>query len=105
MIDKEEELRMTMVTTIICSSVMNESLDELKETNFYQKNKKLKSSGNQFGVQIDKYCTQQVNDLWKYDEIAASDLTQALRNIGKYVSGLQPSGIVALSQRLTIKKY
>ena len=105
MIDKNEELRMTVVTALTTSIILIECLDELKETNFYQKNKKLKSVGYQFETQIDKACKQQVGDLWKYDEVAASDLTQAFRDIGEHIAKLRPSEILALSQRLTIKKY
>ena len=100
-----EEARLSLVTTLTATIIINEGLDELKETDFYQKNKQLKLTGKQFEAQITKACKKQIDNMWNYKEKEASNLTEAIRSIGEHVANLTPNEIVGLSKRLTIKKY
>jgi len=102
--DKEEieHLRMIWVTALVCTTVFLEVHDELKVSQQY--NGKLKASGKQFEIQLFKSCARQVNDLWQTDELAASDLTQAIREIGEHIATLKPSEVMTLAHSLKKSK-
>lgn len=97
-----ENLRMTWVTALMCTTVFIEAHDEMKETSVY--NGKLKSSAKQFEIQLFRKCDKIVHELWKADEIAASDLTQAIREIGKHIATLRPSQVMDLAENLSNDK-
>lgn len=96
--EEKEQLRLIVVTMLTTTIVFNESLDELKETNFYKH--KLKATAKQFETQITKSCNNWVDEIWDADEKAASDFTQSIRDIGKYVASLKPSEIVGFAENL-----
>ena len=90
--------KMTTVTSLMSTVIFNESLDDLKDTDFYDG--KLKAAGKQFEIQITNKCNGMVNDLWDFNEIASSDLTSSIRDIASYVATLKPSEIVTLASAM-----
>tara|TARA_R110000803_G_scaffold196714_4_gene260056 strand:+ start:2223 stop:2573 length:351 start_codon:yes stop_codon:yes gene_type:complete len=92
------EIRMTIVTALLATTIFNESLDSLKYCDFY--NGKLKSASKQFEIQITNKCNNMVNDLWKFNEVASSDLTQSIRDVAAHIAMLKPSEIVTMASAL-----
>ena len=83
------EIRMTIVTALLATTIFNE---------FY--NGKLKSASKQFEIQITNKCNNMVNDLWKFNEVASSDLTQSIRDVAAHIAMLKPSEIVTMASAL-----
>lgn len=103
MTNKElENLRMHWVTALVCTTVFNEVHDELKVS--FQYNGQLKKAGRQFEIQLVKNCNKLVDDLWQANEIAASDLTQAIRDIGSHLATLTPGEIMILKDLIKKQK-
>lgn len=93
------EVKMTIVTALMSTSVFIESLDSLKaDTDFYDG--KLKAAGKQFEIQITNKCNDKVNELWQFNEVASSDLTQAIRDIAAFVATIKPSEIITMASAM-----
>ena len=92
------EVKMTIVTALMSTSIFIESLDSIKDSDFYDG--KMKNAGRQFEIQVVNKCNNMVNDLWQFNEIASSDLTQSIRDIAAHVATLKPSEIITLSKAM-----
>lgn len=96
--ERTVEVKMTVVTALMSTVVFNESLDSIKDSDFYNNN--LKKAGKRFEFQIVNNCNKMVDHLWECNEVASSDLTSAIRDIADHISSLKPSEIVAISQAM-----
>lgn len=96
------EVKMTVVTAIMSTVIFNESLDNLKDTDFYDS--KLKQAGNQFEIQITNKCNKIADDLWQFNEHASSNLAKSIRTIAAHVAASKPSEIVAFAKMLNENK-
>ena len=104
--NKEEiiKLQYSIITTSLTASILLECLDELKYNSSLYSNR-LKVATKAVDIQITKSLKKQIDSIWKYNEIAASDLTNAIRGIAEHIAQLKlPSDIVNLNNELKLRK-
>jgi hypothetical protein len=92
------EIKMTVVTALLTTCIFNEAMDSIKDSDFYSG--KMKNAGRQFEIQITNKCNAMVDQLWQFDELASSNLTQAIRDIATYIVTLKPSEMLTLSKAM-----
>ena len=96
--ERMEEVKSVIVTCLLASQIMNETLDDLKETSFYKA--KLKESTKQFIIQITNTCNKHIDEIWGYDDLAARQAQEAIMNIAKRLAKMKSSEILELSIQL-----
>lgn len=92
------EIRLTMVTSLTAAQVLIETLDDLKETDFYKS--KLKIAADQFCIQLTNTCIKHINTIWKGDEIAARQVMDGITEISKAIVNMKPAQLAVFGDLL-----
>ena len=97
---KEEEklkhVRSVMITALCCSQVLGETLDELKDTDFYRQS--LKKAVKDLEKELIRTCGQHIEVIFAMDETLVQDIMEGMMGITKEVATMQPERIAALGQ-------
>jgi len=92
------DVRLMTITALTAAQVLNETLDDLKETSFYKS--KLKTAGNQFSIQLTNTCNKHIDDIWGVDERSARQLMDGIMEISKAIAKMKPSQLAVFGDLL-----
>jgi ribosomal protein S20 len=94
--EKEEKLSLILITALVASQILHESLDDLQNTNFYKTS--LKNSCKRFETQISKVCDNYINTIWEKDEEISRMVEEGILEISKKLSSLEPDKIAYIGE-------
>lgn len=95
----DKEARNTLLLCLTAAQVMQEALDDLKETDFYKHT--LKNATVRFQKEIEKTCNDQINNLFNLNEDMMRQLQNGIEQIAKQiVESNNPTALVEFGKIL-----
>ena len=93
--ESKKETR-TLLVALTSAQILNECIDELKGTNFY--NQSFKKATNNYEQVLSKKCNNQVDIVFDYDEGIAIAMLESFDEITSELATLDPNKIIQLGQ-------
>ena len=93
---EQRRLSNVYVTCLLSAQIINECMDELKETDAYKG--KLKVASKQFSIQIAQSFIKKIDDLFDAGDMTSMAIQEGIEECAKMIATLSPDKIAEIKE-------